>query len=121
VSDIEKATSVLATLKQAGISTSLDDFGSGYSSLSYLVRLPIDTLKIDKSFVRALLDSENASAVIRGIVSLARSLGMKTIAEGVECQRQAAELEDAGCDSIQGYLISRPLDSDALAKFMLHS
>ncbi len=119
VSDIEKATSVLATLKQAGISTSLDDFGSGYSSLSYLVRLPIDTLKIDKSFVRALLDSENASAVIRGIVSLARSLGMKTIAEGVECQRQATELKDAGCDSIQGYLVSRPLDSEALAEFML--
>jgi diguanylate cyclase (GGDEF)-like protein len=121
VSDIEKATSVLAALKQAGISTSLDDFGSGYSSLGYLVQLPIDTLKIDKSFVRALADSEKASAVIRAIVALARSLGMKTIAEGVECQRQAAELEDAGCDSIQGYLISRPLDSDALAKFMLHS
>jgi diguanylate cyclase (GGDEF)-like protein len=120
VSDIEKATSVLAALKQAGISTSLDDFGSGYSSLGYLVQLPIDTLKIDKSFVRALADSEKASAVIRAIVALARSLGMKTIAEGVECQRQAAELEDAGCDSIQGYLISRPLDSEALAKFMLH-
>ncbi|WP_454739600.1 EAL domain-containing protein [Cupriavidus necator] len=119
VSDIEKATSVLAALKQAGISTSLDDFGSGYSSLGYLVRLPIDTLKIDKSFVRALVDSEKASAVIRGIVGLARSLGMKTIAEGVECQRQAAELKDAGCDSIQGYLVSRPLDSEAFAEFML--
>jgi diguanylate cyclase (GGDEF)-like protein len=119
VSDIEKATSVLAALKQAGISTSLDDFGSGYSSLGYLVRLPIDTLKIDRSFVEALLDSEKASAVIRGIVGLARSLGMKTIAEGVECQRQVAELKDAGCDVIQGYLISRPLESDAFAEFML--
>ncbi|MFM0032453.1 EAL domain-containing protein [Paraburkholderia madseniana] len=119
VNDIEKATSVLAALKQAGISTSLDDFGSGYSSLGYLVRLPIDTLKIDKSFVRALVDSEKASAVIRGIVGLARSLGMKTIAEGVECQPQVAELKDAGCESIQGYLVSRPLDSEALAEFML--
>ncbi|CAD6554976.1 hypothetical protein LMG28727_05815 [Paraburkholderia kirstenboschensis] len=119
VSDIEKATSVLSALKQAGISTSLDDFGSGYSSLGYLVRLPIDTLKIDKSFVRALAESKKASAVIRGIVGLARSLGMKTIAEGVECQRQVAELEDAGCDAIQGYLVSRPLDSEALAEFML--
>lgn len=119
VSDIEKATSVLAALKQAGISTSLDDFGAGYSSLGYLVRLPIDTLKIDKAFVRALVKSEKASAVIRGIVGLARSLGMKTIAEGVECQRQAAELKDAGCDSIQGYLISRPLNSEAFAEFML--
>jgi diguanylate cyclase (GGDEF)-like protein len=119
VSDIGKATSVLAALKQAGISTSLDDFGAGYSSLSYLVRLPIDTLKIDRSFVRALAESGKASAVIRGIVGLARSLGMKTIAEGVECQRQAEELKDAGCDSIQGYLISRPLDSDAFAEFLL--
>ncbi len=119
VSDIEKATSVLAALKQAGISTPLDDFGAGYSSLGYLVRLPIDTLKIDKAFVRALVESEKASAVIRGIVGLARSLGMKTIAEGVECQRQAAELKDAGCDSIQGYLISRPLNSEAFAEFML--
>lgn len=119
VSDIEKATSVLAALKQAGISTSLDDFGSGYSSLGYLVRLPIDTLKIDKSFVQGLVDSEKASAVIRGIVGLARSLGMKTVAEGVESQRQVAELKDAGCDVIQGYLISRPLESDAFAEFML--
>lgn len=119
VRDMGKATSVLAALKQAGISTSLDDFGSGYSSLGYLVRLPIDTLKIDKSFVRALVDSEKASAVIRGIVGLSRSLGMKTIAEGVECHRQATELKNAGCDFIQGYLVSRPLDSKAFAEFML--
>jgi diguanylate cyclase (GGDEF)-like protein len=119
VSDIEQATSVLAALKQAGIFTSLDDFGSGYSSLSYLVRLPIDTLKIDKSFVRALFDSGKASAVIRGIVGLARSLSLKTIAEGVEYQSQAEALKDAGCDSVQGYLISRPLDSAAFTEFML--
>lgn len=118
VSDIDKATSVLAALKRAGISTSLDDFGSGYSSLSYLVRLPIDTLKIDRSFVQALVDSEKASAVIQGIVALARSLGMKTIAEGVESQLQVAELKEVGCDVIQGYLISRPLESDAFANFM---
>lgn len=120
VSNIDKATAVLAALKQAGISTSLDDFGSGYSSLGYLVRLPIDTLKIDRSFVQALVDSEKASAVIRGIVALARSLGMTTVAEGVESEPQAAELKDAGCDVIQGYLISRPLDPTAFAEFMLH-
>jgi EAL domain-containing protein (putative c-di-GMP-specific phosphodiesterase class I) len=119
VSDIDKATSVLAALKQAGIATSLDDFGAGYSSLSYLVRLPIDTLKIDRSFVQALVDSEKASAVIRGIVALARSLGMTTIAEGVESASEAAELKDVGCDVIQGYLISRPLEADAFAQFML--
>lgn len=119
VVDIEKATSVLAALKQAGISTSLDDFGSGYSSLGYLVRLPVDTLKIDRSFVQALCGSEKASAVIRGIVGLARSLGMRTVAEGVESQPQVAELTDCGCDVIQGYLISRPIEPDAFAQFML--
>jgi diguanylate cyclase (GGDEF)-like protein/PAS domain S-box-containing protein len=121
VNDIEKAMSVLAALKQAGIATSLDDFGSGYSSLCYLVRLPIDTLKIDRSFVQALDDAEKASAVIRGIVGLARSLGMKTVAEGIESQRQFAELKEVGCDVIQGYLISRPLEADAFAEFMLRS
>jgi len=118
VSDIEMATSALTMLKQAGVSTSLDDFGAGYSSLSYLVRLPVDTLKIDKSFVRGLAASDKASAVIRGVVSLARSLGMKTIAEGVEHQHQANELKDAGCDSIQGYLVSRPLCPAAFVEFM---
>lgn len=118
VSDIEMATSVLSALKKAGVSSSLDDFGAGYSSLSYLVRLPVDTLKIDKSFVSGLAASKKASAVIRGIVALARSLGMKTVAEGVEHQHQADELRDVGCDSIQGYLVSRPLDSEAFAEFM---
>ncbi|WP_262984233.1 putative bifunctional diguanylate cyclase/phosphodiesterase [Achromobacter spanius] len=116
--DIDMATSVLAALKGAGISTSLDDFGAGYSSLSYLVRLPVDTLKIDRSFVRELLASEKASAVIRSIVGLARALGMKTIAEGVEHQHQADALKDAGCDCIQGYLISRPLTAEAFLEFM---
>ncbi|MGF6272398.1 diguanylate cyclase (GGDEF)-like protein [Massilia sp. UYP11] len=119
VGDIEKAMAVLAVLRQAGISTSLDDFGSGYSNLGYLVRLPIDMLKLDKSFVHALLDSDKASAVIRGIVALARSLGMKTIAEGVESQSQLAELQGIGCDLVQGNLFSRPLDSDAFAQFVL--
>jgi EAL domain-containing protein (putative c-di-GMP-specific phosphodiesterase class I) len=119
LSDIEKATMVLAALKQAGISTSLDDFGSGYSNLGYLVRLPIDKLKIDKSFIQGLLDSEKASAVIQGIVALARSLGMKTIAEGVESQAQFAKLKGVGCDLIQGNLFSHPLEADAFAEFIL--
>jgi diguanylate cyclase (GGDEF)-like protein len=119
VGDIDKATLVLGELQKAGISTSLDDFGSGYSSFGYLVRLPIDTLKIDKTFVQALAVSAKASAVIRGIVALARSLGMKTVAEGVETEAQFAELKDAGCDIIQGYLISRPLAPDAFVRFLL--
>jgi EAL domain-containing protein (putative c-di-GMP-specific phosphodiesterase class I) len=75
-------------------------------------------LKIDKSFVHALPDSEKASAVIRGIVALARSLGMKTVAEGVENQSQFAELKGMGCDLVQGYLFSRPLDPEAFAQFV---
>lgn len=120
VTEIDRATSVLEMLKRAGISTSLDDFGSGYSSFAYLVRLPVNTLKIDKSFVDALADSKQASAVIRGIVALARSLGMKTVAEGVETDAQLAQLKEAGCDVIQGYLISRPLEAAAFAEFILN-
>jgi diguanylate cyclase (GGDEF)-like protein len=121
VGDIDRATLVLGALRNAGISTSLDDFGSGYSSFGYLVRMPIDTLKIDKTFVQALAVSSKASAVIRGIIALARSLGMKTVAEGVETEAQFSELKDAGCDIIQGYLISRPLAPDAFARFLLGS
>ncbi|MGT2434110.1 putative bifunctional diguanylate cyclase/phosphodiesterase (plasmid) [Cupriavidus basilensis] len=118
MSDVEKASSVLDALKQAGVSTSLDDFGSGYSSLAYLVRLPIDTLKIDKSFVWALGEAPRAMAVISATIGLARSLGMSTLAEGVETEAQRQALAAQGCDAIQGYLVSRPLSSDVFAAFV---
>lgn len=118
IADVDTATRVLESLKQAGISTSLDDFGVGYSSLSYLVRLPIDTLKIDRSIVTALGSGDKAFAVIRGIVSLAGSLGIKTIAEGVEHENQADALRAIGCDAMQGYLFSRPLNAEAFERFV---
>ncbi|WP_236572448.1 putative bifunctional diguanylate cyclase/phosphodiesterase [Burkholderia sp. 8Y] len=118
VTDIDEAARILGALKEAGLSTSLDDFGSGYSSLAYLVRLPIDRLKIDKSFVWAMEKTPNALGVINAIIALGRSLGMETIAEGVETEAQREMLAAQGCDTVQGYLISRPLDADRFAAFL---
>lgn len=118
VTDFDEAADILTALKQAGLSTSLDDFGSGYSSLAYLVRLPIDTLKIDKSFVWALGHAPNAPGIINAIIALARSLEMRTLAEGVENEAQRRMLADQGCDAVQGYLISRPLRVKDFTRFM---
>ncbi|MFM0694290.1 EAL domain-containing protein [Paraburkholderia sp. GV068] len=82
------ASTILAVLRQAGISTSLDDFGCGYSNLAYLVRLPINTLKIDKALVWALGNEPNAVAIIRAVITLAHAVGMATVAEGVETEQQ---------------------------------
>ncbi|CAB3737724.1 hypothetical protein LMG3458_05455 [Achromobacter deleyi] len=121
MSDVEKASTILMELRQAGISASLDDFGSGYSSLAYLVRLPIDTLKIDQSFVWALGKMPTATAVIRGVVRLAHSLGMRTLAEGVETEAQRQMLIEEGCDAMQGFLFSRALPASAFAALLRDS
>lgn len=118
MSDVEKASAILAALREAGISASLDDFGSGYSSLAYLARLPIDTLKIDQSFVWALGKVPTATAVIRGVVRLAHSLGMRTLAEGVETEAQREMLIEEGCDAMQGFLFSRALPASAFAALL---
>lgn len=121
MSDVEKASGILMELREAGISASLDDFGSGYSSLAYLVRLPIDTLKIDQSFVWALGKMPTATAVIRGVVRLAHSLGMRTLAEGVETEAQRQMLIEEGCDAMQGFLFSRALPAGAFAALLRDS
>lgn len=107
--DPEKVIEQLYNLKAMGISISLDDFGTGYSSLSYLRRLPIDTLKIDRSFVIDTPEDADAVAIVNSIVALARILGMKTVAEGVETSEQAKFLRDIGVDILQGYLFSPPV------------
>jgi EAL domain-containing protein (putative c-di-GMP-specific phosphodiesterase class I) len=86
----------------------LDDFGTGYSSLSYLRRFPFDTLKIDRAFVKELLTQPDARAIVQMIVDLGTTLGMRTVCEGVETPEQLAVVDQAGCDEVQGYLVSAP-------------
>ncbi len=104
--------SILARLKALGVRLSLDDFGTGYSSLAYLRRFQIDRLKIDQSFVRNVTEHPADESIARTIVSLARSLNMLTVAEGVETREQAALLASMGCDYLQGDLFGRPMFAD---------
>jgi diguanylate cyclase (GGDEF)-like protein/PAS domain S-box-containing protein len=106
--DFESAAAMLFQLRALGVRLSIDDFGTGYSSLTYLHRFPIDTLKIDRSFVE-VLDKDNAE-IVRTILSLAENLGMDVVAEGVETQEQMALLRTLSCQSAQGYFFSKPLD-----------
>jgi len=111
----EGVSSLLQELKSLGLSLALDDFGTGYSSLSSLHALPIDTVKIDRSFVSQSDSSSHHRALIEATVRVANSLGMTTVAEGVETQAQADVIASLGCDSAQGYWFSRPLRAEALA------
>ncbi|WP_426450929.1 sensor domain-containing protein [Paenibacillus sp. S-38] len=114
----EEAARMLHSLKELGVCISIDDFGTGFSSLSYLTRFPIDTLKIDKSFITRLEEEQANGAIAAGIVSLAHSLHLRVVAEGVETQRQLEFLAAKGCDAVQGFLISRGLEPGALAAFL---
>jgi Amt family ammonium transporter len=107
--DDKRAVQILKDLKQVGFSIALDDFGTGYSSLSYLSRYPFDSIKIDRSFVSNVDASEKEQAIIRTIIGLGASLGMKIVAEGVERIEEALFLCEAGCDELQGYLLGRPV------------
>jgi EAL domain-containing protein (putative c-di-GMP-specific phosphodiesterase class I) len=114
--DPERAAQVMSQLKSLGVALSIDDFGTGYSSLAYLHRFPLDSLKIDRSFVAGLLDKAESRQIITTIMALAKGLGMEVVAEGIETSEQAVELRRLGCDFGQGYLFSRPLtSSDAAA------
>ena len=110
IDDIDGAIETMRALNKLGVGFSMDDFGTGYSSLSYLTRLPLDQLKIDRSFVRNLPDSANDAAVVQTIITLAKSLGLAVIAEGVETEAQRQFLERYGCPTYQGFLFSEPLD-----------
>jgi diguanylate cyclase (GGDEF)-like protein/PAS domain S-box-containing protein len=118
---MHSADSVVAMMQEfaeAGVMMSLDDFGTGYSSLSYLKRFPIDTLKIDQSFVRGIPHDGDDSAIATAIIGMAKALRLRVIAEGVETQSQHDFLKDAGCDEIQGFWFSRPVCADAYAQLL---
>ena len=116
--DAQAAIAVMDALDAHGIRMSIDDFGTGYSSLTYLKRFKVYKLKIDQSFVRTLSDSPEDQAIVRAIIQLASSLGMRTIAEGVETGGQLAFLRANGCDEVQGYHLSRPLATEAFEAFV---
>ncbi|HEX8169764.1 MAG TPA: EAL domain-containing protein [Thermoanaerobaculia bacterium] len=111
----QRALDMLAELREMGIAVAVDDFGTGQSSLSYLKRFPVDTVKIDRSFVADLISGENDEWIITAVLMLANHLGLRTIAEGVETEEQCAFLEGHDCREIQGYLISKPLDAETFA------
>jgi diguanylate cyclase (GGDEF)-like protein len=107
VADFEAARAVLTSLKNLGVRIALDDFGTGYSSLRHLRELPFDSLKIDRSFVHSMNDSDEAMTIVRTVVQLAKSLGLGVTAEGIETPEQASELQALGCERGQGYLLGR--------------
>jgi EAL domain-containing protein (putative c-di-GMP-specific phosphodiesterase class I) len=115
MADPVRAGEVLARLRALGVRLSLDDFGTGHASLSYLKRLPLDEVKIDRSFVSGMIEDENDAVNERSTIDLARNLGHKVVAEGVETAEIMSELAALNCDIAQGFHISRPLPAQALS------
>jgi diguanylate cyclase (GGDEF)-like protein/PAS domain S-box-containing protein len=117
--DVDATAARMRTLTDIGVRLAIDDFGTGYSSLSYLQRLPVETLKIDRSFVVGLGGSDpQAAAIVRGIVAMAKALRMSVTAEGIETAAQEAQLREIGCDRGQGYLFARPLPATELGRML---
>lgn len=120
VDDPEQALALVEELRRMGIGLKIDDFGTGYSSLSYLHRLPFDTLKIDRSFISTMSQDHTAYEIVRAIISLAQSLGLEVVAEGIETRSQAEELRGLGCGFGQGYLFAPPLTSEAAHRMLVN-
>jgi diguanylate cyclase len=112
IEDSRRAADILAALRKQGVRVALDDFGTGYSSLSYLHALKLDKLKIDRSFIARLGENDGSTVIVRSIISLAHSLGLSIVAEGVENPRQLAIVRDLMCDQVQGYLLGRPMATE---------
>lgn len=117
--DAEQVLGAVQRLKALGIKLSIDDFGTGYSSLSYLKRFNVDKLKIDQSFIRNMADDPNDAAIVRAIIQMARSLSLKTIAEGVEDERLLALLRLQHCDEVQGFYFARPMPSNEFVQYVM--
>ena len=114
----EQAIKVLAAVKQIGVRIAIDDFGVGYSSLAQIKRFPIDTLKVDRSFIRDLAENAENRAITEAIIAMGRTLSLTVVAEGVETQEQQAFLSDHACDAMQGFYFSKPVAQDEFARFM---
>ncbi|HLG22299.1 MAG TPA: EAL domain-containing protein, partial [Candidatus Manganitrophaceae bacterium] len=121
MSDPPRAMETLTRFSKMGIRISIDDFGVGYSSLGYLKRLPIDKIKIDKSFIIGYMTDSNDAVIVRSTIDLGHNLGLKVIAEGVENRQTLEKLISLGCDTAQGYYLSRPLPVDELARWLVES
>jgi diguanylate cyclase (GGDEF)-like protein len=119
--DLEQVSSVLREISDSGVTIAIDDFGTGYSSLSLLKTLPIDILKVDQSFIRDLGKEPGDTAIVAAIISMARALTLRVVAEGVETREQLDLLKSLGCDEYQGYLFSQPLPPDELLQRLLES
>ena len=117
--DPQKSITILKQLQALGISISIDDFGTGYSSLSYLKKLPVDKIKIDRSFIMDVPKDKDDVAIVKAIISLAKNLNLGIIAEGVETKEQLEFLVQEGCYNIQGYYFSKALPVDECEKFIL--
>jgi EAL domain-containing protein (putative c-di-GMP-specific phosphodiesterase class I) len=119
MADVDAAIATLRDLKRRGVCLSIDDFGTGYSSLSYLKRLPIDALKVDRSFVSGVVSDSEDHAIAEAVVALAHTLGLSAVAEGVETPEQLAEVRHIGCDSAQGFLFARPAEPAEVEALLL--
>jgi EAL domain-containing protein (putative c-di-GMP-specific phosphodiesterase class I) len=108
IEDFDRGLALLRRLKSLGVRISMDDFGSGYSSLSYLQAFPFDKIKIDRTFVMNLGRNPQSAAIVRAVIDLGHGLEMSIVAEGVETQEQLSFLADEGCDAVQGYLLGKP-------------
>jgi diguanylate cyclase (GGDEF)-like protein len=118
MNNVERAIATMHEINELGIGISIDDFGTGYSSLNYLKKFPIQTLKIDQSFVRDITDEHHDAAIPTAIIAMAHSLGLKVVAEGVETEVQKEMLRGRGCDEMQGYLISKPLPAEEFEQLL---
>jgi EAL domain-containing protein (putative c-di-GMP-specific phosphodiesterase class I) len=121
VEDTDFIASILQNLRDLGIQVQIDDFGTGYSSLGYLHTLPIETLKVDRTFISQLGQSSNGLEIVRTILALAHSLGMQVIAEGVETEEQLQKLKKLNCEYVQGFYFSEPVDSEKVDKLLRKS
>jgi EAL domain-containing protein (putative c-di-GMP-specific phosphodiesterase class I) len=118
IADFDSVATKLKALKEYGVRISLDDFGTGYSSLAYLKKLPIDTLKIDKSFIDTVLYDHATQVITESIINMVKTMGFEAVAEGVEHELQYKYLNEIGCDVIQGFYFARPKNVEEIEKLL---